>query len=595
MHERLNQQLENHPRLAGGLLFLFTFMVFQGTLAGSFVFDDIPQILANPFVMNPRLWPQIFLGSVWSFRGPAEHDYMYRPLQFAVYWLLCRLGGPDPALFHFFHLLLYAASVWLVFQVGVELLGNHLAAFAGALLWALHPTHVETAAWISALPDAGSAFFYLLGFRLFLRAENSQGNRAARHALAALAYFPALFFKEMALSFPLLLVAYGFYFPPKESWARRALRWAPYLGAVACYVAIRIAVLGRFSAIGQPLKTPLRVVAAAVGLLGQHARLFFWPTRLSAFRSFDLHASLSSPWPWLTLVVLAAACALGKRKPLLAFLVIAWAVMLLPCLDVRQVSFPVADRFSFLPSVALCFALAYGGLIWLPEHAPRWRHAPAVVSAGMALVSTLWAVQDVRQIPHWLENEALWSYSVQASPNTALVHLFRASILRSRYGDLDGAAREFQSALRLNQASDRRLVGVAYECYLGLGQISNARDRLEEAQTYFEKAVEIAPSHAPAYKALGALYFPRGNYPRAARYFVQAVELDPQDLEARFFLGTCWLKLGKPREAAEQFHAAREVDPTYTQAYQAEARALEAAGDAAGAARARSLAQESMH
>jgi tetratricopeptide (TPR) repeat protein len=550
---------------------------------------------------------------------------MYRPLQFAMYWLLSRLGGPDPAVFHFFHLLFYAATVWLIFLVGVELLRDHLAAFAGALLWALHPTHVETAAWISALPDAGSAFFYLLGFWLFLRAEplpsadgcgaeSSQGDRAARpapgsrdrpptsprpagygarHALAALAYFPALFFKEMALTFPLLLLAYGFFFIPKESWARRALRWAPYLGAVLCYMAVRIAVLGRFSA-AQPLKISLRVVGAAAGLLGQHARLFFWPTHLSAFRNFDLHASLSSPWPWLTLGVLAAACGLGKRKPLLAFLVIAWAIMLLPCLDVRQVAFPVADRFSFLPSAALCFALAYGGLIWLPERARHWRHAPAAVAAGLAVVSMLWAVQDIRQIPHWLENEALWNYSVQASPNTALVHLFRATILQSRYGDLEGATREFEAALRLNQASDRRLVGVAYESYLGLGDISNARDRLEEAQSYYEEAVKIAPSHAPAYKALGKLYFPRGDYRRSASYFVRAVELDPQDLESRFFLGTCWLKLGRPREAARQFHAARVVDPTYTQAFEAEARALLAAGDAAGAAQVRTLAQESM-
>jgi tetratricopeptide (TPR) repeat protein len=594
LYERWNQQLEKHPRLAGGLLFLFTVIVFQGTLAGRFVFDDIPQVLDNPFVTNPRLWPRIFLGSVWSFRGPVESDYMYRPLQLGVYWLLCRLGGPDPALFHLFHLLFYAATVWLVFRVGVQLLENHLAAFAGALLWALHPAHVETAAWISALPDAGSAFFYLLGFWLFLRAENSPGHHATRHAVAALAYFPALFFKEMALSFPLLLLAYGFYYPPKDSWAKRALRWTPYLGAVAGYVAIRIAVLGHFSATPPSLKVPLRVVAAAVGLLGQHTRLFFWPTHLSAFRTFHLDASLRSPWPWLTLAALAAACGLRKREPRLAFLVSAWAVTLLPCLDVRQVSFPVADRFSYLPSVGLCFALAYFGLVWLPEHAPRLRHYAAVVPAGLVLVSTFWAVQDVGQIPHWSENEALWSYSVQASPDTAQVHLFQASLLRSRDGDLDGAAREFQTALRLNQASDRRLVGVTYECYLGLGQIANWRNRVEEARSYFEKAVETAPSQSPAYKALGALYFPRGDYSRATPYFVQAVNFDPQDLEARFFLGTCWMKLGKPRQAAEQFHAAREVDPTYTEAYQAEARALEAAGDPAGAARVLSLAQESM-
>jgi tetratricopeptide (TPR) repeat protein len=87
-----------------------------------------------------------------------------------------------------------------------------------------------------------------------------------------------------------------------------------------------------------------------------------------------------------------------------------------------------------------------------------------------------------------------------------------------------------------------------------------------------------------AYDILGTVYFPRGDYAKAAEYFARSVEVNPQDLGARFYLGTCWKKLGKYREAAEQFRAAREVDPTYTQAYTAEAQALEAAGDAVGAA-----------
>ena len=104
----------------------------------------------------------------------------------------------------------------------------------------------------------------------------------------------------------------------------------------------------------------------------------------------------------------------------------------------------------------------------------------------------------------------------------------------------------------------------------------------------FEAAVRVSPSQSGAYRELGALYFPRGDYARAAQYFLQAVRVDPQDVEARFFLGTCWLKLGELPHAAEQFHAAREVDPTYSQAFAAEAAALEAAGDKTGAARVRS-------
>jgi tetratricopeptide (TPR) repeat protein len=121
--------------------------------------------------------------------------------------------------------------------------------------------------------------------------------------------------------------------------------------------------------------------------------------------------------------------------------------------------------------------------------------------------------------------------------------------------------------------------------------VANLEGRTDVALDYFEKAVGVLPGQSQAYDALGSFYFPRRDYARAAEYFTQAVGANPQDLGARFYLGTCWMKLGKPRQAAEQFHAAREVDPTYAQAFEAEARALEAAGDPAGATRTRELAR----
>jgi tetratricopeptide (TPR) repeat protein len=154
---------------------------------------------------------------------------------------------------------------------------------------------------------------------------------------------------------------------------------------------------------------------------------------------------------------------------------------------------------------------------------------------------------------------------------------------------MPGAEREYQTALRLNRESVRQLAGIDYECYLGLGQIALLRADIAGAINYYQMAIRLGPDHSPAYKALGALYFPQGDYKHAAEYFTTAVKLDPQDVESRFFLGTCELKLGKPLEAAAQFHAARQVDPTYIEAYQAEARALDAAGKAPEAARVRSL------
>jgi cytochrome c-type biogenesis protein CcmH/NrfG len=589
--EQWNRWLQNHQRLAGGLLFLTAYVVFCGTLSNLFVHDDIPQVLENPFLRNVGQWTRIFTGSVWSFRGPAQHDNMYRPLQFITYWALYRLDGPNPLVFHLFLLLSYAASVWLVFRLACHLLPNSLTAFVGALLWALHPLHVETAAWISALPDLGAAFFYLLGFLLFVRAERSADHPAGHHILAAAGFLPALFFKEMALSFPLLILVYWFFFPGKDSWRSKASHWMIYAGAVAAYSAIRIAVLGRFSEAPHLFQASWRLGAGAAGLLGQNAELFFWPVHLSMFRSFNLATSLRSPWPEVSLLLLLTALFLRKREPMVGFLIMWWGVTLLPCLDIRQVSSAVADRFSLLPTVGPCLALAYIALDWLPRHVAWPQTTPALVSAVVVLMA-LWIVQDVRSVRHWHDNVSLWDQAYLAAPDSAVAHMLRGALLQERDGKLDAAADEYKLALKLNQASERPLPGVAAECYVLLGRVANLQGRMQEGVDDYNQALRAVPGYSLAYKALGIVYFPRGDYAQAKVYFQKAVELDPQEEESRFYLGTCYLKLGEPRKAAAQFRAAREIDTTYIQAYEAEARALEAAGDKAEAARVRALVKK---
>ncbi len=575
-------------------LVLATYLVFARSLANGFVYDDGLQILQNPFVLNPHLWTKIFTGSVWSFGGPEVQTNFYRPLQFFSYWLLYRLAGPNPAAFHLFQLFLYMATVWLVYRLGRELLQNEVAALAGALLWALHPLHVEAVAWVAALPEVGFGFFYLLAFLLFLRAEKTARGGLLGHGVPGLAYFPALFFKEMAISFPLMLVAYWILASGERtagSWRGRAASWIPYLAAAGAYAAIRELTLGHLTYVTQPWKVSRREVGAAVGLLGEHTRLFFWPTHLNVFRSFDVAAILRSPWPYMTLAAVFAAVWFRKREPVLAFLVVWWVVALAPSLDIRQLSFPLlAERFSYLPSVGLCLAISYLALIWLPQRLPDVK-LPSYVLPILGGVMCFWTVQTVGAIPHWWDNEVLVNYSLEQSPEAALLHVSKAVELLYRYQDLAASTQEFETALGLNRASLRPLAIVTYESYLGLGQIAFRKGRTDEAVSYFESAVRALPAYSLADDALGAVYFPRQDYAKAAEYFSKAVRLNPYDLGARFYLGTCLMKLGKYQEAAAQFRASREVDPTYWQAYEAEARALEADGDAPGAARVRSFAR----
>lgn len=587
MLDRWNERLKSHPLVVAGFLTLVAFAVYGTVLAYGFVYDDVEQILRNPFVLNPRLWAKNLTTSVWTFQGIQTN--FYRPLQFFLYWLLYRIAGPSPGLFHLFNLFLYVATAWLVYRLGRGLLGSELPALAGALLWVLHPLHVEAVAWVSALPDVGCGFFYLLAFLLFLRAEDSTRSRFRQHTFAALAFFCALLFKETAISFLLLPLAYWFLYGAPGSWRDRALRWLPYGAAFGAYLVIRKSVLGFLTAKPFPSEGLLRLASASLGLLGEHIRLFFWPVRLTAFRTFEPVRSLHSPWPWLALLGLIALLLLRQRDRVLSFLLAWWGVTLLPCLDFRMLSSPlIADRFSYVPSVGLCLATSYLILERIPARIPSPRVTRLAV-AGLILLMCLWTIRTRRTIPQWSGDETLVNNGLQMSPDSALLHLAQAVIKQYRYNDLEGATREYETAIELNRRSLKPLNGVVSESFLGLGQISQARGRTEEAVSYYEKAIKASRVNNSAYDALGAVYFPRRDYAKAAEYFAAALKSNPYDLGARFYLGTCWMELGKYREAAEQFRAAREIDPVYWQAYEAEARALEAAGEAAGAAHVRSM------
>ncbi len=583
---RLDALFTKYRATASWILVLAAVAVYQGALSCGFVYDDVQLILENPFIKNPHLWTRIFLGPLFSFEGTSTQGGFYRPLTIFSYWLVCRVAGLEPAAYHVFLVALYALSVWVVYRLGRKILQSDLTAFAGALLWALNPLHVEVVAWVSSISDIGCTLFCLLGFWMFLWAEEHGPANFWWHVVAAAIYFPALFFKEMAFSFPLLLLAYWFCFSGAESWWRRTLHWLPYVAAVAVCAVIRVAVMGHFSQTSPLRKLNAQAVWAAIGLLGQHAKLFFWPVNLSEFRDFNLAGSLRSPWPWATLLVIILACIYRRRNPRLSFLVLWWLVALLPTLNYRQLTIPiVADRFSYTASVGLCLALGYLAFNWLPQRFPQAGYAQMAAGA-LAVVAMLWAVQTLRTVPHWRNNDALFDYSLRVSPNAAEVHAVHGVVLQFR-NDPEGAVREFRTALRLDAQSFHAAPGVSYNCYIGLGQIALIQGREQEALDYFNKAVLLSPGTHFAYDVLGSVYFPQGDYTRAAAYFQKAVRVDPQDVEARFYLGTCWMKMGKPAQAAAQFHAAREVDPDYVQAYGAEAGALDAAGDKAEAVRVR--------
>ena len=274
----------------------------------------------------------------------------------------------------------------------------------------------------------------------------------------------------------------------------------------------------------------------------------------------------------------------------MSFLVAWWAVTLIACLDVRELSVPqVADRFSFLPSVGPCLAIALALLARLPARAPT---ALTVAVPALALLTVFWGFETVTDIPHWRDSLSLIQNGLARAPDNPSIHNVRGNYLRFLNHDLDGAEREYKMALSLDEKATVKSEQLKYDSYFGLGGVAQERGEDEQALAYYHRAAEIMPNVSPAFDALGAYYFPRHDYITASQYFARAVTANPMDVVAHIYMANCWMKLKKFGPAAEEFRAARMVDPSLKQAYWGEARALDAMGDHDGSAKVRAQYRE---
>ncbi len=406
-------------------LLLLAVVPYLNSLAGSFVYDDRLQIVGNPYVHSFRYLGKIFGSTVWTFEGAQGVTNYYRPLMTFAYLICFKLFGPIPFGFHLLNIVLHAAVVILVFAVTERLFGNRLMSLVAAGLFALHPVHTESVAWIAALPDLELGVFFLLAFLLYLRLAPSGPNlrdpqnslshaaqvqlphaapqqelqaqpRAAPHAephaeirlephrawgaQAAMlaAYILALLSKEQALVLPAIVVIYEHLYRADRAVTSLRTKLARYAGLwmiAAAYVAFRVFVLGGFApSVARPTLSWSRVLLTAISLIGSYLWKLIWPVHLSAFYVFHESTRISDTGVLLGLLALLACLNvfvwLWSRAHPTSFAFLWMGVTLGPVLNARWMPAGVfAERYLYLPSVGFCWLLGWAAVA-------AWRASP---------------------------------------------------------------------------------------------------------------------------------------------------------------------------------------------------------------------------
>jgi len=469
----------------------------------------------------------------------------YRPLRTASYGLDYLLFGNDYRGYHLVNIALHALMTLTVFALARRLLGSIRAGLIAGLLFAIHPVQTEVVAYLSGRRDLLTALFFLLGFLAFLRYRETRRGRDL--ALVVLAYGAAVLAKEMAVTLPLVCLAYEVI--QRQAAAPRARLWSGLWGVLREAPALYGALFGlaaSFSLFALRFTPATKRVgwwggdvvtnfltAARVHL--HHLKTVLYPVTLNATYSlggFPPTTSWGDPWAWAAVLTLGGLllglCWLLPRAPLVTFGGLWFFLTLLPVSHIIPFHVVLAERHLYLPLVGFCLLAAIGVERLLAR--PRL-HRPTL--ATLAIVALLLSVRTVLRNRDWRDELTLFSKNVQTLPSSA----------QARYH-----------------------LGVAY---LQRGRVAEAEEQLREA-------IRLRPDLSVAISALGKVLANRGGWAEAEPLFRTAVELEARTSEAVRFgsahlkrwkavhlmdLGMAHLHLGRLPEAEQELRAALRLAP----------------------------------
>ena len=549
------------------LIVLLVLIFYSPAMNAGFIWDDDDYV-----TKNENLRSLAGLKRIWLNPGAT---YQYYPLVHTSFWVEYHLWQLHPFGYHLVNILVHGLSSVLLFLI-LRKLGFSWAWLATAI-FALHPVHVESVAWITERKNVLSSLFYLLSLLFYLRyidpppeSLNTPSKRSGQSTGESLSnlwrsYIPALFFflcallcKTVAASLPVSILLLLWWKKNRIAW-KDILPLIPFfiLGGVLGLITAKLekTIVGAKGAQWDWSLTERCLIAGralwfyAGKLLFPHPLIFIYPKwQISA------KEAVQYLYPLIVLFAIISLWLLRDKTgkaPLAA--VLFFIVSLFPALGFFNVypmlySF-VADHFQYLASIGLI--VLYSGLIAsgvkkiFPSNLKIQHCLVAVIPLALGVLT--W-----RQTHVYQNIETLWRETLAKNPNAWIAHNNLATLLTDQ-GKFDEAIKHLKEAVRLNPEWET--------AHYNLGYAIIKKGDTEEGMKYYRKAIELNPKYTSAYINLGISYDSLGDYKQAIQNFNKAKELMPGKDSIYLCLGNSYSSLGSLDEAISFYHKTLSLNP----------------------------------
>jgi tetratricopeptide (TPR) repeat protein len=531
---------------------LLAVTVFWPATTFDFVnYDDLEFVVENPHVATGLSAENV----EWAFANP--YTATGGPLTWISHMLDVEMFGMDAGKHHATSLVLHLCNTVLLLALLWRMTGAFGPSAVVAVLFVIHPLHVESVAWVSERKDVLSTLFWLLTIRAYV----SYVKRPAWPPYAAVVgcFTLGLLSKPMVATLPLVLLLLDVW--PLARWRldddlwnstrSLALEKLPLFALAAVSMGLTLSAQQHIGAVAafETLPLHIRLSNAAVSYFAYLGKAI-WPAGLVPFYPYRESVPAGIVVAAVAgLVALTAAAILAVRRAPYVTVGWLWYVgTLVPVIGIVQIGgHAMADRFTYAPLIGIFILIAWAGA----AIAARARLPGAAVCTA-ALVVVAFSVAARAQVLHWKNGVTLWQHTTEVSPDNARAHA-NLGVALAREGQRGAAIAEYQEALRLDPRSA--------ETHNNLALAFVDEHKPEIALEHYTEAVRLKPDYPNAHTNLANLLDDRGRTAEAIAHYREAIRLDPYHVLARMNFAIALAKNGQFGEAIAQLEAVLLLEP----------------------------------
>ena len=543
------------------LVWLMSFALVVGTCAiysavrryGFGSLDDSLYITNNPNVLAGWTWQSVW----WAFTTDLAGYWV--PLTWLSHIIDAQLFGYNAGPQHVINVLLHLLNTLLLFSILRRTTKELWQSFLVAGLFAVHPLHVESVAWIAERKDVLSTMFALFSVSAYI---NYVRDRSLKHYIVTAALFAlALLSKPSVVTLPFVFLLLDFWPLARvrlecgqiRVWRKLALEKVPLLGLAVVASVLTLSFHSSKNGLTSLSQIPLGIrLGNAIFSYVAYLRDTLWPANLAAFYPYEPVSAWQVGGAGLILVTVTVLVLYrAKKNPYLCFGWFWYLGTLFPMIGIVQAGMQArADRFTYLALTGVFIAVVWG----IADAAGRWRYHRETFAIAGVLAIAAFTVAAHRQVGYWQSRSTLWEHALDSSADSHIARNVLGLSLMEQ-GKIDEAIINYRKALEFYPAYADTHNNLA----IALARLGN----LNEAEAEFREAIRLGNPRSDSFRNLGLALARQGRYEEALEQYSEALRMDPKDVASVTNSGDVLVQQGNVQEAVLRYSEALRIQPRF--------------------------------